>query len=177
MPDPRRAAFIREYLVDLSAKAAAIRAGYSESTAHSKAAGWLADPEVAEAVIQAMAERSRRVDITSDMVMRELAKVGFANIADYTVSTDDRKGRVIDLTAATRDQLAAVSELGDGKIKLHDKLGALDKMGRHLGMWNDKLRLGNDPDNPLPQPNDIATAARIAGILEAAQARKDDAAD
>src|SRR4029077_5975803 len=113
----------------------------------------LRNVQVAAAIQRAQAHRSKRTAVTADMVVTELAKLGFANMADYTRLAGGE--RVVDLSAATRDQLAAVKELvvedffdgrGEGarevrrvRIKLADKIAALDKLGRHLGIYNDKL--------------------------------------
>jgi phage terminase small subunit len=104
-----------------------------------------------------MEKRSKRTEITQDRVLQELAKVGFADIKDYlsfrtaltTVGHDDKGERIIDY--ATVVQLkdseevdgSVISEvsLKDGalKFKLHDKMKALQDIGRHLGMFTDKV--------------------------------------
>ena len=155
MLTPKQARFVEEYLVDLNAKQAAIRARYSPKTAEVQGCRLLRNVQVAAAIQRAQAERSKRTAVTADMVVAELAKLGFANILDYMRLADGE--RVVDLSAATRDQLAAVKELvvedffdGRGedarevrrvKIKLADKIAALDKLGRHLGIYNDTLEV------------------------------------
>lgn len=169
---PKQARFVEEYLVDLNATQAAIRAGYSEATAYSIGHENLSKPEIVEAIAAAQAERSKRTEITADQVLRELARVGFANLADVTDwgtkevafgYTEDGKKlrpeeigdaalvRYVDapyVTPINRDDLpealrAAVSEVSLGrdgfKIKMHDKNSALLQIGRHLGMFVDKL--------------------------------------
>lgn len=67
--------FVDEYLVDLNATQAAIRAGYSEDTARQIGSENLSKPDIADAIAEAMAERSKRVQITADEVLRELKDI------------------------------------------------------------------------------------------------------
>ena len=79
---PRREAFAAEYLKDLNATRAAIRAGYSAKTASSIGARLLADAGVARAVEAGMAARARRTEIDADRVVLELARIAFADPRD-----------------------------------------------------------------------------------------------
>ena len=79
--------FVEEYLIDLNATQAAIRAGYKVDNARQTATENLAKPYIAEAIEKALAERSRRTGINQDRVVQELAKIAFVNIADV-VNTD-----------------------------------------------------------------------------------------
>lgn len=79
---PKQEQFVREYLVDLNATQAAIRAGYSAKTAEWQGPQLLTKNHVAKAVETAMAERANRTDISADRVIRELAAIGFANLTD-----------------------------------------------------------------------------------------------
>ena len=143
--------FCEEYLVDLNATQAAIRAGYSPATAGSIGNELLKKPEIRARVDKAIASQSRRTGVTADRVVRELARVAFANSQDV-VNYDDAtiKG------AAARDDTAAVASVrvktiptkdGDGverEVRMHDKLKALELLGRHLGMFTDNLHLDGD---------------------------------
>ena len=71
--------FVEEYLIDLNATQAAIRAGYSPKTANEQGARLLANASVQEAIAKAMAERSRRTGISQDRVIQELARIAFVN--------------------------------------------------------------------------------------------------
>jgi phage terminase small subunit len=147
--------FIEEYLIDLNATQAAIRAGYSEKTARSQGQRLLTNVDIQEAIQKAMNKRSKRTEITQDRVLQELAKVAFADIKDFvsfrtekTVMDYDSEGEpvaayshVIDLKNSDEIDGAVISEvsLKDGqlKFKLHDKMKALQDIGRHLGMFTD----------------------------------------
>lgn len=149
--------FVDEYLIDLNATQAAIRAGYSGKTARSISNENLTKPDIQAAIEKGMLARSGRVEITQDMVLRELAKIGFSDIRKVVrwgetrvrmVDGDDGEGEdlvpyhglaLIDSTEiddSTAGAIAEVSQTRDGlKVKLHDKKGALVDIGRHLGMF------------------------------------------
>jgi phage terminase small subunit len=156
--------FVDEYLIDLNATQAAIRAGYSEKTAYSVGHENLKKPEIQKAIQEAQNKRAERTEITQDMVLQELAKIGFSNMLDYMTITKDGD-LVSDFSTLTRDQAAAISEVtvetymdGRGedaeevkriKFKLSDKRAALVDMGRHLGMFKDKIE--HDVSDPLKE--------------------------
>lgn len=150
--------FIAEYLIDLNASRAGRAAGYAD---HNACSGWLADdgpkPYVAKAVRQAMLLRIQDAGITADRILLELAKIGFANIADYLDVSDPNQPR-IDLTAVERDKMAALSEVATEtvyedrpggekaevrrvRIKMWDKPAALVNLGKHIGMFKTNVSL------------------------------------
>ncbi len=132
--------FCEEYMIDLNATQAAIRAGYSPKTANEQAARLLANASIQNRIAQLQAEQSRRTGVSADRVVRELARIAFANASDLI----DPETASVKLDAS-RDDLAAVQSIKvksfgeDGlehEVKLADKLKALDLLGRHLGMFN-----------------------------------------
>ncbi|WP_010094391.1 terminase small subunit [Ornithinibacillus scapharcae] len=148
--------FVEEYLIDLNATQAAIRAGYSKKNADKIGPELLGKTRVTEAIEIAKKKRSKRTEITQDRVLNELAKVGFANITDFLsfstaktiVGYDDNEpivdyAHVVQMKDSDEIDGAVISEvqLKDGqlKFKLHDKMKALQDMGRHLGMFTDKV--------------------------------------
>lgn len=153
--------FCEEYIVDLNATQAAIRAGYSENTASETGYENLRKPQMAEYIQELMDERAKRTEITADMVLKEYAKIGFSNITDYlkvsvkprpvTVETADGSMTIMedmqgvdlfDTDTIDLEKMRAVAEIKQTRdgiaLKLHDKKGALDSIARHLGMFNDK---------------------------------------
>lgn len=168
--------FCKEYIIDLNAYQAAIRAGYAEKTAKTKAHKWLEKASFRAYLTELMADREKRTMITQDMVVSEIAKLAFANATTYAsvekvklfdINRDDDveeddfddvapetveiDGVKIKRTAQLSDeQKAAIVGIKQGKfgieIKLADKVKALELLGRHLGMFNDKLDL-NVPVN------------------------------
>lgn len=146
--------FVDEYLVDLNATQAAIRAGYSKKTAGSIGEENLKKPEIAAAVAARQAKIAEKLEITQERVVAELAKLGFCNMQDYMRPGFDGDP-VLDFSALTRDQAAALTEVtvedfkdGRGedardvrrvKFKLADKRAALVDLGKHLGMFKDRV--------------------------------------
>ena len=132
--------FAEEYLVDLNATRAAIRAGYSEKSA-SNAYRMLQNKTINDAVIAAMAERSARTGVSADRVVAELAKIGFANITDVTGDGADRDDTAAVHFIKERRIPSKDGEIVEREVKLYDKIRALEQLGRHLGIFNDKFRL------------------------------------
>ena len=141
--------FVEEYLIDLNATQAAIRAGYSPDTAGSIGAENLKKPEIKSKIDKAMAERSKRTGINQDRVLRELARIGFAKITDVV---DPKTAKI--KPDASDDDLACIqsikikpNEFGtEREVKLYDKKSALVDLGKHLGLFKDKLELNGDMD-------------------------------
>lgn len=141
--------FVEEYLIDLNATQAAIRAGYSSDTAGSIGAENLKKPEIKSKIDKAMAERSRRTGINQDRVLLELARIGFAKITDVV---DPETAKI--KTDASEDDLACIqsikikpNEFGtEREVRLYDKKSALVDLGKHLGMFKDKIDLNADLD-------------------------------
>lgn len=161
---PLYARFAEEYLVDLDQTAAYRRArGNGKVLVGDKvtASRIHQRQEVQELIKTGMAKRSARTEITQDMVLQELAKIGFSNMADYVAVSGTSV--VVALDKMTRDQAAAVSEItveeymeGRGdlarevkrtKFKLSDKRAALCDIGKHLGMFRENQ--GGD-EAPMP---------------------------
>ncbi len=137
---PRQQRFVREYLIDLNASAAARRAGYSAAAAKSRGPRLLKHPEVRAALAAARRALAERTAVTPERVVLELARVAFASKDDYLDwGPDGVTLRPKALLSA--DQCAAVAEVGhNGKaprLKLYDKMAALDKLARHLDLYGE----------------------------------------
>lgn len=162
---PRQQIFCREYIVDLNATQAAIRAGYSKNNADVSGPRLLVNLRVAECIQQLMDQRSDRVGITADAVLAELAKMAFANMEDYVRIEGDSIRP--DMSRVTRDQMAAVQEFtvdirrekgsedsaGDEieklRFKLADKKGNLELLGKHLRLFTDRFEHSGPDGKPL----------------------------
>ena len=130
---PKQRLFVQEYLIDLNATQAAIRAGYSVKNAEFQAHCLLKNPKVKQAVKLAMYEREQRTKVTQDRVIEELAKIAFLNPTDVINEYDASLHN-----SAAREDTAAISSIrvkripskhGTGverEIKLHDKIRALE---------------------------------------------------
>ncbi len=150
--------FVDEYLIDLNATQAAIRAGYSKKTASSQGERLLRNVEVRRYLQAQRQDLQGRTKITQEMVLKELVKIGFSDIRKVVrwgetmvrmADADDEGAEdmvpyhglaLIDSTEIDDDTAAAIAEVSQGrdglKVKLHDKKGALVDIGRHLGMFS-----------------------------------------
>ena len=144
----RQKLFVAEYLKDLNATQAAIRAGYSAKTAYAIAEKLLRKAEIKQAIQEAMKARSDRTEITQDRVLQELARLAFFDPRKMFHGDGSPKAihELDDDTAAAISGLDVVnvgnSEIGIGQVlkyKIADKGAALANAMRHLGMFTDKL--------------------------------------
>jgi phage terminase small subunit len=172
---PKQARFVAEYLIDLNATQAAKRAGYSEKTANKQATQLLGKTSIAEAIATAQDKRAGRTEITQDRVLSELAKLGFYDIRNAVrwggAPKDLGDGEMVypvemvpseDMDDSTAAAITEVSLTAQGvKIKMADKLAALEKMGKHLGMFNGA---GSD-ESETPSINiNLTTSAPVGDV-------------
>lgn len=140
--------FCEEYLVDLNATQAAIRAGYSEKTARSIGSENLSKPDIQEKISLLRQELSDKTGITAQRVLNELAKIAFSDLRkafkadnallDVRQFDDDIAGAVASVEVdALYEKIDGEKELvgQTQKIKLYDKVAALEKLGKHLGIF------------------------------------------
>lgn len=163
---PKQKIFADEYLIDLNATRA-YKVAYprvkNEETAAAAGARLLRNVKVVEYVQKRMDERAQRTEITQDRVLQELAKLGFFDIRKLF----DDSGKPLDITGLDDETAACIAGLevmdvyeGAGedkefvgyvkKYKLSDKLKALELIGRHLGMFKDKVELSGQVDTSNP---------------------------
>lgn len=151
--------FTNEYLVDLNATRAykvAYKSCKKDETAATASSRLLRNVKVREYLDIRMKKREERTEITQDKVLKELAKIGFANIDDY-VEIVDNCGDVKVNIKATKDiqegKISAIASIKQGaygiEVKLHDKVKALEDIGRHLGMFTDKVELSGKVNNEV----------------------------
>ena len=137
--------FAEEYLIDLNATQAAIRAGYSPETAGSIGNENLKKPEIRARIDKAMAERSKRTGVNADRVVQELAKIAFVNamnVIDQKTATVKEDASSDDTAAILSVKVKTVGEDGlQREIKMADKIKALELLVKHLGMFEDKVKL------------------------------------
>lgn len=131
--------FVEEYLKDLNATQAAIRAGYSEKTAYSMGQRLLKKVEVQAALQKRMYDREKRTEITQDRVLQELAAIGFAKGTDYAGIGPDGHVLLKETDSLSDQQKAAVVSIKEtqagAEVKLADKVKALELLGKHLGLF------------------------------------------
>lgn len=153
--------FVKELLADPEHRQGlAYQRAYncSEVTSHAAASRLvLKEPRIGAAIQAGMAVLGHKLDVTAERVLGELAKLAFANLADY-ITIQEGGDAVVDLSTLTREQAAAIAEIvvdeyveGRGedardvkrvKIKLADKGQNLERLGRHLKLFTDKIEVG-----------------------------------
>lgn len=146
----REKCFIEEYLVDLNGRRAAIRAGYSEHSAASIASENLTKPHISDAVSKAMLARSKRTRSKADRVIRELERIAYADMDDYTRVDSDGKLTLIPANERKKGASRAIKKISQTEssssgetnsesltqsLDLHDKIRALELLGKHLGVF------------------------------------------
>lgn len=150
---PKQAAFVREYLVDLNATQAAVRAGYSPKTCEEQGYQLLRKTSVKAEIQAAMDKRAAKVELNGDRVLNEITKLAFADIRKVF----DQAGNLLpvhmlpDEIAASISSIEVVTSKIPGsepvevehtaKIKFWDKRGSLEMLGRHLKLFTDKIEV------------------------------------
>lgn len=159
--------FVEEYLIDLNATQAAIRAGYSPDTAKAIGSENLTKPDIRAQIDRAMAERSKRTGVNAERVIRELAKIAFVNateVIDPTTATVKEDALPEDTAAIQSVKVKTFGEDGlEREIKMADKLKALELLGKHLGMFKDKLELSGGLDAEKNKLDDLLQQMRGGG--------------
>ena len=185
--------FCDEYLIDLNATQAAIRAGYSEKTAYRTGADNLRKPQIEEYIAKRQKELSRSTEITQERVIKELALIAFSNNADYAhvvekkmkaevggalVAVLDDDGKPVmyrtvepvlteELTEEQKRALAVIKKGREGlEVKSCDKVKALELLGKHLGIFTDKIE-ANVNDTTRSELSELLAQRKARGDPDA----------
>lgn len=139
--------FADEYLTDLNSTRAyktAYPATKNEKAAAVNGSRLLRNVSIAGHIEKSMKDREKRTKITQDMVLKELAKIGFAEVTDFVTIEgygDHCEVRVKPTNQIPPDKIGAIAGIREGvngiEITLNDKCKALELIGRHLGMFKD----------------------------------------
>lgn len=187
--------FCDEYLIDLNATQAAIRAGYSPKTAEQTASRLLRNVKVQEYIAKRQKELSRSTEITQERVIKELALIAFSNNADYAhvvekkmqveaggalVDVLDKDGKPVmyrtvepvlteELTEEQKRALAVIKKGRDGlEVKSCDKVKALELLGKHLGIFTDKIE-ANVNDTTRSELSELLAQRKARGEPDASK--------
>ena len=161
---PKQIRFCEEYMIDLNGAQAAIRTGYSQKTAKQIASELLTKPDLQEYIQRLADNRAKRTEITADNVLREIAKLGFSDIRQ--IFTDDGALRGVtefdnDIAAAVQSVEVVTTYSGEEdasgrkvpqfthKIKLADKKGSLELLGKHLKLFTEKVEHSGPDGKPI----------------------------
>lgn len=188
--NPRQERFVQEYLVDLNATQAAIRAGYSEATAESQGPRLLGNAKIQSAIYDGRLAQQERTQVTADKIVHELALVAFGTLDDVAPWDEDGP-HLIPSKDLARDQRAMIASIkakrerpwrGQGEdaepwqvehieVKREDKMKALELLGKRFGLWDSG---GNTTVNVLNYVDRAGEAAerltpeRIIALVDAA---------
>jgi phage terminase small subunit len=135
---PKQQRFCEEFIIDMNATQAAIRAGYSPKTANEQAARMLTITNLQRYLTELRSQQSERLQINADMVLRELAIIGFGSIGDV-LEIDDSGARLKpQLTEEARAAIGSITITDDRiQVRMHNKIQALRELGLHFGLFND----------------------------------------
>ena len=156
--------FCAEYLLDLNATQAASRAKYSKKTARQQGARLLSNVYIQRIIQEGADKRFKKLDISKDRVLQELARLGFSRIDDHVKIDDDGYVRAKTFDEMPDDAIACVklvkekkiikgSAEGDGQdvilestfeFALHDKIKPLELLGKHMKLFTDKVEITGD---------------------------------
>lgn len=150
---PKQEMFIKEYLIDLNLTQAATRAGYSAKTAEAAGCRLFKDVKIQSAIQAEMNKRATRTEITADRVLQEIARLAFANLQDFY----NENGSLKEIKDLPREVAAALSSTKINlteacavqEIKLHDKKGSLELLGKHLKLFTDKTEFTGADGKPI----------------------------
>lgn len=161
----KQSLFVSEYMKDRNATQAAIRAGYNPKSADRMGWSLLKNPKVQEAISERVEAAENRSQVTVDRVLLELSRIAFADTTKVAYIEGGRL-KVADTKDLDTDTRLAISEISQStgntvttKVKLHDKIRALELIGRHLAMFKDKL--------------DVDAGETIVGILAELRQRRE----
>lgn len=156
---PRQAAFVREYLVDLNATQAAIRAGYSKKTARSVGQENLTKPDIKSAIDAALNERAKRTEVTADYVIATIKET--IERCRQAAPVIDRKGEQVYCATPNGDLLPAYVFDSKGVLK------GCELLGKHIGMFKERIEHTGKDGGPIEtkEVSEPELARRIAFIL------------
>ena len=163
--------FCEEYLIDLNATRAykVVHPNVKDETARVNACKLLTNANVQEYIQELVKEREERTKVTQDMVVQELAKIAFFNIKDIY----DEKGKlkqVNDMNDNTTKAISSIKVKQNSKtttkdmpiehipeqmieVKTNDKVKALELLGRHLGIFKDKIEVSEPTEKIINEVN------------------------
>lgn len=146
---PKQARFVDEYMIDLNATQAAKRAGFSAKTAQQQAARLLGLLHVQDAISARQERLSKKAGVTAERVIRELARIAYVDRRGI-VTVKGGKVTVTDFDKLSDDEAACIEEVsqtitdagGTVRVRMASKIDALDRLGKHLGLFLDRLDIG-----------------------------------
>ncbi|WP_136474538.1 terminase small subunit [Pseudomonas sp. DG56-2] len=154
--------FVVEYLVDLNATQAAIRAGYAAARAREQAYQLMKKSEIQESINKAMDERSKRLQVDADYVLQRLTEIDQLDLADIF----DLDGKLLPVRQwpLIWRQMVKEVDMKTGKVKFHDKLRALELIGKHVNVNAFREQVNHTGDINFTDMTDEELERRIAKL-------------
>lgn len=165
--NPKQIAFCEEYIIDLNATQAAIRAGYSAKTAQAQSSRLLSNVMVNEYITELKLNRSERTAIDADYVLSRLVEIDKLDVLDILEDNGELKA-ISNWPKSWRTSILGIeiNELFEGrgedrecigfakKIKFPDKVKNLDMLGKHVSVraWEKEIELSTTVHNIMPVP-------------------------
>ena len=130
--------FCHEYMVDLNIRSAGVRAGLSPTTAYE----YSSNKDIQSAINYLMQKRVQRIQITSDRVLKELAKIGFHDVKDFLEYDDNglvsyKPSDLVDTAPIAEISQIATKHGTSTRMRFHDKLKSLELLGKHLNIFQE----------------------------------------
>lgn len=169
----RQEAFVHEYLIDLHGTRAAIRAGYAAGSAAVEASRLLSLPHIADAVEHGIEQRLARTNMAADDVLYEMSLLAYSDVEHYRIGDEGEVslapgapvGAVRAIQAIKRrrhvrfDPDGSVTVTHDLELRLWDKIGPLRLLGRHVGLFADRIEVTGPNGGP------IETITRVERVI------------
>lgn len=179
--NPKQKLFVAEYLKDKNGKQAAIRAGYSPKTAEVQASRLLSVVKVKAAVDEALGKVHKKLDISAERIREELARMAFADMADYVDIGVDGSVRVKSFGEMPEGSSRAIAGIKERRVirsgddgdtfleatleyKHHDKLRALELLGKDQGMFKERVEVDFPDEKPQIDEAERKVAERLKKI-------------
>ncbi len=155
--------FVECYILCFNATQAAIEAGYSKKTAATIGGQNLQKLEIVSEIQKHLDKATARTEVTQDRIINEYARIAFTDLRDYVkwgagglkiidsdTLTEDMAAGVLSVKCKTETRDKGETVVETTEIKLHPKTAALEALGRHLGLFNDKINVTHKYELQLP---------------------------
>lgn len=144
----KQESFCREYIVDFNANAAALRAGYAESSARQQGCKLLTNDNISDRISELSKKVVKKHDVTIERIIQEYSNIAFLDPIEV-FKEDGSLKPLADMTESARRALSGIKirSIGDGsgglvditEVKIIDKRTALADLGKHLGMFIERI--------------------------------------
>lgn len=176
--EPMQLRYAEQYIIDFNGTKAAIRAGYAEPSAAQQSSRLLNNAKIQQYLQYLISDRSKRLQVTADKVVQEIAKIAFHNVQDLLDYLDgnvlfsdleDMEFPEIIKSIEVKETLIDGVRVGQiAKIQVYDKVKALELLGKHTALFTENLNLTNNGESfeALPAVNIHINHRGVGASLE-----------